>query len=92
MKPLRQRMIHDLTIRGLAESTQKSYLQAVTGLARYYRRSPEQLSAQEVQVYLIWLHQERHLIGNRQLVQVRAVAVALRMLAEALRAGAPLRA
>ncbi len=61
MKPLRQRMIHDLTIRGLAENTHKSYLQAVTGLARYYRRSPDQLSAQEVQAYLIWLHQERHL-------------------------------
>jgi hypothetical protein len=40
MTPLRQRMIHDLTIRGLAENTQKAYLPAVTGLARYYRRSP----------------------------------------------------
>ena len=61
MTPLRQRMIHDLTIRALAENTQKSYLQAVTGLARYYRRSPDQLSAQQVQAYLLWLHQERHL-------------------------------
>jgi site-specific recombinase XerD len=52
-------MIHDLTIRGLANSTQKSYLQAVTGLTRYYRRSPDQLSAQDVQNHLVWLHQER---------------------------------
>ena len=61
MTPLRQRMIHDLTIRGLAENTQKSYLQAVTGLARHYQRSPDQLSAQDVQSYLVWLHQERGL-------------------------------
>ena len=61
MTALRQRMIHDLTIRGLAENTQKAYLQAVTGLARYYRRSPDQLSAQDVQNYLLWLHQERGL-------------------------------
>jgi len=61
MTALRQRMIHDLTIRGLAENTQKAYLQAVIGLARYYHRSPDQLSAQDVQTYLIWLHQERGL-------------------------------
>ena len=61
MTPLRQRMIHDLTIRGLAENTQRAYLHAVTGLARHYRRSPDQLSAEDVQTYLVWLHQERGL-------------------------------
>ena len=61
MTPLRQRMIHDLTIRALAENTQKSYLRAVTGLACYYRRSPDQLSAQQVQAYLVWLHEARGL-------------------------------
>ncbi len=61
MTPLRQRMIKDLTVRGLAQNTHKSYLLAVTGLARHYRRSPDQISAQEVQDYLIYLHQERRL-------------------------------
>ncbi len=61
MTPLRQKMINDLTVRGLAENTRKSYLQAVTGLAKYYRRSPDQLSPQEVQHYLLYLSQERHL-------------------------------
>ena len=41
MKPLRQKMLNDLLVRGLAENTQKSYLQSVTGLARYYTRSPD---------------------------------------------------
>jgi len=61
MTPLRRKMLNDLVVRGLAENTQKSYLQAVTGLARHYRRSPDQISAQEVQDYLISLHQHRQL-------------------------------
>ena len=61
MSPLRQKMIHDLTVRGLSENTQKSYLQSVTGLAKHYRRSPDQLSPNEIQHYLLYLHQERHL-------------------------------
>ena len=61
MTPLRQRMINDMTVRGLAENTKKSYLTSVTGLARHYRRSPDKLSAQEVQDYLIHLHEQRGL-------------------------------
>ena len=47
-------------VRG-AENTKKSYLNSVTGLARHYRRSPEQISAQEVQDYLVHLHEQRGL-------------------------------
>jgi site-specific recombinase XerD len=54
-------MINDLTVRGLAQNTHKSYLLAVTALARHYRRSPDQISAAQVQDYLIYLHEERHL-------------------------------
>ena len=61
MTPLRQRMINDMTVRGLAESTKQSYLKSVSGLACHYGRSPEQISAQEVQEYLIFLHEERGL-------------------------------
>ena len=61
MTPLRQRMINDMTVRGLAESTRASYLRSVTRLARHYRRSPEQISAREVQDYLPFLHQQHGL-------------------------------
>ncbi len=61
MTPLRGKMLDDLRVRNLAENTQRSYLQAVTGLAQYYHRSPDQLSAHEVQDYLLYLSQERHL-------------------------------
>ncbi len=61
MKPLRRKMLNDLCVRNLAENTQQSYLNAVTGLAQYYHRSPDQLSSQEVQDYLLYLSQEKHL-------------------------------
>ena len=46
MTPLRQRMLNDMTVRGLAENTKRPYLSAVTGLARHYRHSPDSVSAQ----------------------------------------------
>lgn len=61
MSPLRQRMLDALVLRGMAQRTQESYIQAVVGLARHYRRSPEQLSAEQVQGYLLHLLRERHL-------------------------------
>ena len=61
MTPLRQRMINDMTVRGFAENTKRSYLTSVTGLARHYRRSPDHISAQEVQDYLLYLHEQRGL-------------------------------
>jgi len=61
MTTLRQRMIKDLTVRGLSENTHRSYLQAVTSLAKFYNRSPELISTSEIQDYLIYLHEKRGL-------------------------------
>jgi integrase/recombinase XerD len=61
MTPLRQQMIDQMTVRGMAETTKRAYLQAVTGIARHYRRSPDQLNEREVQQYLLHLIQERRL-------------------------------
>ncbi len=61
MTPLRQRMLDALVLRGMAERTQEAYIGAVVGLARHYRRSPETLSADEVQRYLLHLLRERQL-------------------------------
>ena len=61
MTPLRQRMINDMTVRGLADNTKSSYLKSVIRLARHYGRSPEKITAREVQDYLIHLHQHRGL-------------------------------
>ena len=61
MTPLRQRMLDALVLRGMATRTQEAYIGAVAGLARHYRRSPDTLSADEVQHYLLHLLRERHL-------------------------------
>lgn len=59
MTELRRRMNDDMQVRGMADRTRETYLAAVTGLARYYRRSPDQISDDEVQAYLLYLIRER---------------------------------
>lgn len=61
MTELRTRMVRDMTLRGFSPRTHKSYIAAVVHLARYYRRSPEQLTDEEVQAYLLHLVQHRKL-------------------------------
>ena len=57
MTPLCQHM----SVRGLAENTRKSYLNAVTGRVRHFRRSPDRIEPREVQDYLLFLHEKRGL-------------------------------
>jgi len=59
MTELRQRMDGDMVVRGMAKRTRETYLTAVTGLARYYHRSPDQVSDEEVQAYLLYLIRDR---------------------------------
>ena len=54
-------MLDALVLRGMAVRTQEAYLEAVTRLARHYRRSPDTLTAGEVQHYLLHLLRERQL-------------------------------
>ncbi len=73
MNPLRCQMIEDLTVRGLAENTHKAYLHAVTQLAQYYNRRPDQLSTREVQRFLVHLHEERGLAWSSCNVYAQAL-------------------
>ena len=59
MTPLRQRMIEDMQLKGLAERTQQSYVAAVRGLAEYDNKSPEQMSEGELRTYLLYLKNEK---------------------------------
>jgi len=58
--PLRQRMIDEMTLRGMSPRTLESYVGAVLGLAKYYQRSPDQLSIEEVRGYLLHMERDRH--------------------------------
>ena len=58
---LRERMGQDLVLRGMAPRSRESYIGAVYGLAKHYRRRPDRLSVEEVQKYLYHLMEERKL-------------------------------
>ena len=55
MNVLRQKMIEDLQLRGLAVRTQESYVQAVRQLAAHYRKSPDQINEEELRQYFLYL-------------------------------------
>jgi integrase/recombinase XerD len=61
MTALRQQMENDMVLRGMAVRTRQSYIEAVRGLAKFYRRSPDQIAVAEVQSYLLHLLRERGL-------------------------------
>jgi site-specific recombinase XerD len=64
MGELRERMQHDLVVRGLSPRTQEAYLAAVKGLAQHYRQRPDTLSTQQVEGYVRHLIEQRHLAPN----------------------------
>jgi site-specific recombinase XerD len=61
MTELRRRMIQAMTARGFSPRTHESYIAAVRGLAKHYHRSPDQITAEEVEAYLA------HLVTTRSL-------------------------
>jgi len=64
MTPLRQKMIDEMTVQRLAKRTQDSYVYAVYRLTKHYRRSPDQISSEEVKAFLLHLTQERQLSSS----------------------------
>src|SRR3970040_769008 len=61
MSELRTRLDNDMLLRGMADRTRESYVAAVARMVKFYRRSPEQVSAPEVQAYLLHMLQEEKL-------------------------------
>jgi site-specific recombinase XerD len=48
-------MIEEMKLRNFSPRTEKSYLAAMIGLVKYYRRSPDQLTQEEIRSYLLHL-------------------------------------
>jgi integrase/recombinase XerD len=69
MGALRDKMIEEMKLRNFASRTQKSYVAAMVGLARHYRQFPDQLTQEQIRVYLLHL-QERGLSANSQNVAI----------------------
>lgn len=73
MTKLRQRMMDDMKLHGLAPATQKVYVKAVQRLASHYRRSPDQLSEQELRDYFTYLVEQKRAASSTLRTQIFGV-------------------
>ena len=61
MTPLREKMIKAMELRNHSPNTQRSYLSSVAGLANYYNKSPDKLSKEKIEDYLLYLKNKKGL-------------------------------
>src|ERR1700728_4148938 len=59
MTALRQRMLQDLRIRNYAPGTARCYIRAVAEFAKYFNKPPDQLGAEEIRRYQLFLLNEK---------------------------------
>ena len=59
MTELRQKMIKAMELRNLSKHTQRNYLNAVKGLVQYYHQSPDKLTKEMIEDYLLYLKNEK---------------------------------
>jgi len=59
MTELRKKMIRAMELNNLSKNSQKSYLNAVSGISRYYMQSPDQLTKEMIEDYLLYLKKEK---------------------------------
>lgn len=55
MSALRKRMLEDMRVRNYAPKTQQVYIQEVARFAAHFGRSPDELTADEIRMYLVHL-------------------------------------
>jgi site-specific recombinase XerD len=55
MGALREKMIEEIRLRNFSPRTEQSYVAAMVGLVKHYRRSPDQLTQDEIRSYLLHL-------------------------------------
>jgi integrase/recombinase XerD len=65
ISPLRQRMIEDMTARGLARQTQRGHILACKRFAAYLKRSPDTATAEDVRLFQLHLMESGLSIQNR---------------------------
>jgi site-specific recombinase XerD len=59
MTELRQKMIRALELKNLSHHTQRAYLAAVTGIARFYNQSPDKMTKEKIEDYLLYLKHDK---------------------------------
>jgi site-specific recombinase XerD len=59
MTELRQKMIRAMELKNLSDNSQRRYLAAVSGLAKHYHQSPDQLTKEMIEDYLLFLKNDK---------------------------------
>lgn len=59
MSELREKMIRKMELRNLSKNTQRSYLHAVSALAKHYMQSPDKVTKEMIEDYLLHLKKEK---------------------------------
>ena len=73
MTPLRQRMLEDMQLRGLAPRTQGCYVQAVVQFARHYGKSPDLVTEDELRNYFLYLINEKRVSPGTVSIALSAI-------------------
>jgi site-specific recombinase XerD len=73
MGQFQDRMDRELRIRGLAESTRRSYLEKMRSFVRHFMRPPDQLTAEDVKQYQLFLTKDHKLTWSTFNVHVCAI-------------------
>ncbi|HEY0722865.1 MAG TPA: site-specific integrase [Pyrinomonadaceae bacterium] len=73
MTRLRQRMLEDMQLRGLAQRTQEAYLSAVQHLALHYGKSPDLITEDELRLYFLFLCNQKRLAPNTTNVALNGI-------------------
>ena len=64
MAQLRQKMIRAMELKNLSSHTQRAYLAAVTGIARFYHQSSDKMTTEKIEDYLLYLKHNKGIAPN----------------------------
>ncbi len=73
MTPLRRRMTEDMQVRNLSMRTQQTYTLQVSLFARHFKRSPADLSPEDIRTYQFYLTNERKVSAKSITIAVAAL-------------------
>jgi len=64
MNALRQKMIEDMQLKGLAVRTQEAYVNAVLQLSRRFKKPPDNIDEEELREYFLYLKNEKQVADS----------------------------
>lgn len=73
MTPLRQAMIDECRLRGLAKRTEETYLYAVEQLSRHYHQRPDTITEEQLEQYFRYLTLEKQLARSTIHIQLNGI-------------------